>query len=364
MNIYKKYIKYKTKYLNLKNQQLIGGKSMLKYNKYGKRQFKFNLKKFVNIKEGTDAIFIGEKMIVITKPGQIYEINMNDKSFIEINNIGKLEPDFTSEEKEEGLLGIANIKGKVYLSYTVRNKSNGTTLVISEYDLNKWKKIKDIFELSFINPYHHGGHIISTPNNKLILGTGDGGPQGDPHNQGQDINSYRAKILEIDPENKNIRILALGVRNPWLFSLDSKNRLWIGDVGWNTSESIKLMETLDRTYNFGWSIYEGSVHVPGKPNISFDSFDHLIWEYPTSDDTGRSILGGFFIDELNAYIFGDYLGFIRAIKFNNNKWECVAEYRLINNELFYSLVYDGKSIYILTDKQIYVLQIVSSNSKS
>lgn len=396
MDFRQKYIKYKTKYLNLKNRKMIGGETKLKYYNYGKKQFKFNLRKFVDIKEGTDAIFNGNKMIVITRPGRIYEINLNDQTFTQVHNMNRTEPKFTYEDQEEGLLGIATIDNKFYLSYTIDIKSSGASnndteiikLVVSKWNPkpNNWEKKQNIFELPLTNTYHIGGHIISTPTKKIILGTGDGGPQGDPYNRGQDINTLNAKILQINPKNKKIKILAMGLRNPWLFSLDSQNRLWIGDVGWNTSESIKLMETLDsdrdpkkpekilepqiitqgktldKIYNFGWSIYEGSVHVPNKPEIPFDSFDHPIWEYPTSDSTGRCILGGHFIDELNIYVFGDYLGFVRAIKFNGYNWECVAEDKLVNGELFYSLAYNGKIIYILTNKQIYTLHLEFDNT--
>ncbi len=50
-----------------------------------------------------------------------------------------------------------------------------------------------------------------------------------------------------------------------MFSMDKYKRIWIGDVGWDTSESVKLMENIDKYYNFGWSIYEGSIHVKDKP---------------------------------------------------------------------------------------------------
>jgi glucose/arabinose dehydrogenase len=58
------------------------------------------------------------------------------------------------------------------------------------------------------------------------------------------------------------RIVAEGLRNPFRFDLAASGNVWIGDVGWNTTEEIdRLPNTSFR--NFGWPCYEGGVRQPG-----------------------------------------------------------------------------------------------------
>jgi glucose/arabinose dehydrogenase len=66
-----------------------------------------------------------------------------------------------------------------------------------------------------------------------------------------------------DPNAK--RIIAYGLRNPFRFTFrPGTNELWIGDVGWNTSEEIdRLANPTDAAVeNFGWPCYEGNGRQP------------------------------------------------------------------------------------------------------
>ena len=57
------------------------------------------------------------------------------------------------------------------------------------------------------------------------------------------------------------RIVAEGLRNPFRFTFAGTGDVWIGDVGWNTSEEIdRLPSTSFR--NFGWPCYEGAASSP------------------------------------------------------------------------------------------------------
>lgn len=384
MESYYKYLQYKKKYLALREAFQ---HHSLQFYHIGMRRFRFSIQPWLDVAEGTGIHFgVWNRewiTIIITRPGKVLLLG-RDFSVVSIYDL-KNEKNFSAEGGEEGLLGISIIGKRVYLSYTIRI-SEGSTLVISEYEMlnNRLIKLRQIFELSFPTIFHHGGHLVPSHRQTLILGVGDGGPQGDPYNQAQDETSWRGKILEIDPLTLDVTILAKGLRNPWYFSLDSNNRLWIGDVGWNTSESVKVMDNINKFYNFGWSFYEGSVPVPGKlpssKSIPFSQFDHPeslgssklnrlrslslrdmnfpVWEYPTSQQTGRCIIGGYYLHLFNIYVFGDYLGIIRAIQFNGNRWEEVANDRLMSDELIYSFAFDGNNIYVLTNKRIYLLSII------
>ena len=55
------------------------------------------------------------------------------------------------------------------------------------------------------------------------------------------------------------RIVAYGLRNPFRFALrPGTDEVWIGDVGWVTSEEIDVAD-LGRVSNFGWPCFEGEV---------------------------------------------------------------------------------------------------------
>jgi len=49
----------------------------------------------------------------------------------------------------------------------------------------------------------------------------------------QNLKSLRGKILRLDVSKLKLEpeIVAYGLRNPWKVSIDSKNRMFIGDCG-------------------------------------------------------------------------------------------------------------------------------------
>lgn len=107
-------------------------------------------------------------------------------------------------------------------------------------------------------PYsnHNGGDIRFGPDGYLYIALGDGGSGGDPHGNGQNLDTLLGKMLRIDPQggkpyaiprdnpfvdvpNAKDEIWAYGLRNPWRFSFDARTGdLLIGDVGQNDWEEI------------------------------------------------------------------------------------------------------------------------------
>ena len=90
---------------------------------------------------------------------------------------------------------------------------------------------------------HNGGQLEFGPDGMLYMGTGDGGGGGDPFRTGQNLQDLRGKILRIDPRRNGgepyavpannpfvgqapwkPEIWAYGVRNPWRFSFDRRDR--------------------------------------------------------------------------------------------------------------------------------------------
>jgi uncharacterized protein GlcG (DUF336 family)/glucose/arabinose dehydrogenase len=153
----------------------------------------------------------------------------------------------------------------------------------------------DMFCIPEPQANHNGGGLVFGPDGFLWIGMGDGGGANDEHGalldsslkdsylgSAQNINSLKGKLLRIEViqpmsqgvpylipqdnpfvsngeyESKNGRpeIAAWGFRNPWRMSFDSNGDLWVGDVGQNRVESIKLVTGVGG--NYGWRALEGN----------------------------------------------------------------------------------------------------------
>ena len=192
-------------------------------------------------------------------------------------------------------------------------------------------KSSQLVVLTFNQPYsnHNGGQINFGPDGYLYIGTGDGGSEGDPLNNGQNTQVLLGKILRIDvdtsengmnygipPTNpfygntqgNREEIYAWGMRNPWRFNFDPVTGiLWCGDVGQNSWEEI---DNINNGKNYGWRCYEG-FHTYNTTGCNAPEYTFPLFEYDHSG--GRcSITGGFLYRgnrraELKGYyVYGDY----------------------------------------------------------
>jgi hypothetical protein len=134
----------------------------------------------------------------------------------------------------------------------------------------------------------------------------------------QNLKSLRGKILRLDVSKLKLEpeIVAYGLRNPWKVSIDSKNRMFIGDCGWGSVESVYLLNDLYsvKPYNLGWPVFEGSLRKKGDPLMFKDTLAP-IYEY--RNRPGCSI-GGFYLNHLEVYLFGDLFGTLRLLKEKKN----------------------------------------------
>jgi glucose/arabinose dehydrogenase len=182
---------------------------------------------------------------------------------------------------------------------------------------------------------HKAGALHFGADTFLYIALGDGGNEGDPLCNGQNINNLLGKILRIDvnstppagqtyvipPNNPFVgkpsglgEIWLYGLRNPFRFSFDASTGLmWIGDVGQNTYEEIDLMSPQQAGANLGWNIMEGnSVYTPSTCTQTGTTLTGPIFVYDHSlgDD---AIIGGYVYHGskapalAGAYIFGDYV---------------------------------------------------------
>jgi len=136
----------------------------------------------------------------------------------------------------------------------------------------------------------------------------------------QNLKSLRGKILRLDVSKLKLEpeIVAYGLRNPWKVSIDSKNRMFIGDCGLSTVESVYLLNDLysGMPYNLGWPVFEGTKRNKGDPLMFKDTLAP-IYEYERRGRPGCAI-GGFYLDHLEVYLFGDLFGTLSLLKEQKN----------------------------------------------
>lgn len=233
---------------------------------------------------------------------------------------------------EAGLLGMAlhprfAENRKVYLSYT----AHGAPLIsrISEFTSPDGGRTLDPASerivLALDQPYsnHNGGNIIFGPDGMLYIGFGDGGSGGDPHGNGQNLDTLLGKLLRIDvdggtpyaipPDNPfatgdgRPEIYASGLRNPWRWSFDRETgALWLADVGQDKWEEIDLIV---RGGNYGWNLREGA-HCFKHRECSAEGLIDPVVEYGHDDGcsaTGGYVYRGHAIPALRGiYLYADY----------------------------------------------------------
>ncbi|WP_405616994.1 PQQ-dependent sugar dehydrogenase [Streptomyces sp. NBC_01508] len=290
----------------------------------------------------------------------------------------------TTTDGERGLLGVAFDKkfAHLYLSYT---DLQGTS-TIDEIALRHGRLQPHTRRtvLTQTQPYnnHNGGDIKIGPDGYLYIAFGDGGAGGDPHGNGQNLDTLLGKILRIDPTggkhtgkpytipkgnpfvndpNAKDEIWAYGLRNPWRFSFDSgTGDMLIGDVGQSDWEEIDWASGKSGGgENYGWSSMEGT--HPFRGGTEPANHTRPVHEYDRTG-LGCSVTGGYVYrgDAIPAlkgqYLYSDYCdGTVRTLKMKNGKVTGQSDLGVTNGEVI-SFVQDG-------DGELYVLAIGGAISR-
>lgn len=283
----------------------------------------------------------------------------------------------TTTDGERGLLGIAFDKkfAHFYISYT---NLEGTSTV-DEFAVRHGKIQPETRRtvITQTQPYsnHNGGDIKFGPDGYLYIALGDGGSGGDPHGNGQNLDTLLGKVLRIDPrggkpyaipsDNPFVddpkakdEIWAYGLRNPWRFSFDAgTGDLLIGDVGQSAWEEIDWAPADSKGgENYGWSQMEGN--HPFRDGTEPANHVPPVHEYDRTG-LGCSVTGGYVYrgkaipDLMGQYVFSDYCdGTIRALQMENGKVTGASDLGVNGGEVI-SFVQGGTG-------ELYVLDIGGS----
>jgi glucose/arabinose dehydrogenase len=149
--------------------------------------------------------------------------------------------------------------GRVYVDYV-----DGS----GELRVDEWRHgaLRHVLDVGVATTQHHGGQLQFGPDGLLYMSTG----MGDTPAISQDPGSLKGKLLRFDPRRRPVRpeVLALGLRNPWRFSIERDGTVLIGEVGEHTFEEVNVVPPHPPApVNFGWPAYEGFQLAAGQAAI-------------------------------------------------------------------------------------------------
>ncbi len=253
-------------------------------------------------------------LLVTEKDGRIVKVkpNGNTSTWFRVRGL--------STEGEQGLLSMVRVQGgQFYAAYT----DTRGALQVSRF--TKGGGERKIIRIKHpVNQNHNGGQL-ALYRGLLYISTGDGGGSGDPFDAARSLQDLRGKILRIDPtcgkrkycipasnpKSGDRRIVAVGLRNPWRFSIDAPTgQMWIGDVGQDKFEEVDRMSTDGKRFDFGWSCFEGESRYNADRCAGRDVTKPVL---TYGRKLGGSITGGYVyrgsdVPSLQGwYVFGDFI---------------------------------------------------------
>jgi glucose/arabinose dehydrogenase len=222
---------------------------------------------------------------------------------------------------EGGMLSLAfdprfASNGYVYVVFTEPNQD----IVIERYTVGPNPGLADptsglpiirIAHPGYTN--HYGGLAAFGPDGFLYLGLGDGGSEGDPLGNGQNLDTLLGKLLRIDVSaavpgrpytipasnpfanhaGRRAEIWAYGLRNPWRYAFDG-SQLYIADVGQDRREEVDLAGVAQGGLNYGWNTMEASLcfnpATCGRSGLTLPVFEY---DHGVADAGGCAIIGGY-----------------------------------------------------------------------
>ncbi len=262
-----------------------------------------------NAGDASGRLFVAEQggTIRIVLNGRIVE-----PAFLDIS-------DRLTSGGERGLLGVAfhpdfPTDPRVFVDYTDANgDTRVSSFVVDPANPDRADPSSEVKMVFIKQPYanHNGGALAFGPDGFLYISTGDGGSGGDPHGNGQSLDTLLGKILRIDvgrtdgdrsygipADNPFVgragaqpEIFTYGMRNPWRMSFDrATGDLWIGDVGQSAWEEIDVVRAGTSGQDFGWNRMEGAHCFRPADGCEDPSLVLPVTEY--GRDLGSTVIGG------------------------------------------------------------------------
>lgn len=241
---------------------------------------------------------------------------------------------------EQGLLSIAfaeNFRagtGRLFVYFTRHGSGNGQ---VRQYRMRNGRIVsgsgRTIINVPLSPPdatNHNGGQLWHAAGNLLYLSVGDGGGGGDPAGNAQRLDRLTGKLLRIRPRSRGGYVIpssnpfttragargeiwALGLRNPWRFSIDAPTGdIWIGDVGQGAREEVnRLRRGGPGGVNFGWPRMEGrTVYDASRPIAAGTTLTRPVFDYGRSRGecsvTGGVVYRGPVQALRGSYVFADW----------------------------------------------------------
>ena len=170
------------------------------------------------------------------------------------------------------------------------------------------------------NANHYGGLLQFASDGALLLSVGDG----DEPSRAQDPDGQLGKLLRIDVDGPAARptVVALGLRNPWRFSIDGPTGdLYVGDAGDSSREEVtRIPADVRGAVNLGWNVYEGTLlRRPDAAGLASTMLPPLV-EYRSRPGRCQSVVGGLVyrgrdVPSLRGrYVYGDFCGGVWSLR--------------------------------------------------
>ena len=207
--------------------------------------------------------------------------NLNDQevSFKQIqNNINNFIgiKEFTKSH-ESSIKDLLISKGKIFVSYTEEIKEDcwNTSIIygIINYENIKFKNFfspkECVHSIDNIDKefalVQSGGRMVSFNDNYILLTIGDYRSR----HLAQDKKSLNGKIIKINIDNSDYKIISMGHRNPQGLYFDKENDFIIEtEHGPQGGDEINLIEvskaSKDKILNYGWPMASAGKHYGGK----------------------------------------------------------------------------------------------------
>ena len=248
-------------------------------------------------------------------------IKNNIDDFIGFKQFKKFDPRYGN--KWFSLKDILIFKDQIFISYTEEIKEDcwNTSIIYGNinYENTEFKKlfsskkcvhsIKNL-DKSF-NAHASGGRLVSFDDNHILLSVGDYISR----HLGQNKDSINGKIIKININNSDYKIVSMGHRNPQGLYFDKENNFILetehGPMGGdeiNLIESEKINE--DKIQNYGWPIVSYGEHYGGKNKKNEKKYE----KYPLY----KSHTKHGFIEPLKAFV--PSIGISEIVKTHKNKY--------------------------------------------